>query len=137
MFYFSFLTVAPFGGHQPSFTLDNYRTFFAKELYRGLAWKSLVLGFHVTLGCVVIGYPAALILAKLVRSRWREAVFLLIILPFWSNGLVRTFSWTMVLRNGGLLDRAIQLVFRRRRRSTCSIPTRRSSSGSSTPSCPT
>src|SRR5207237_490126 len=43
MFYFSFLTVAPFGGHHPSLTLDNYRTFFAKELYRSLAWKSLVL----------------------------------------------------------------------------------------------
>ena len=111
MFYFSLLTVAPFGGHQPSLTLDNYRTFFAKELYRSLAWQALVLGFHVTLGCVVIGYPAALILAKLIRNRWREAVFLLIILPFWSNGLVRTFSWTMVLRSGGLLDRAIQLVF--------------------------
>ena len=69
MFYFSFLTVAPFGGHHPSLTLDNYRTFYAKELYRSLAWKSLVLGFHVTLGCVLIGYPAALILAKLVRSR--------------------------------------------------------------------
>ena len=111
MFYFSLLTVAPFGGHQPSLTLDNYRTFFAKELYWSLAWQALVLGFHVTLGCVVIGYPAALILAKLIRNRWREAVFLLIILPFWSNGLVRTFSWTMVLRSGGLLDRAIQLVF--------------------------
>src|SRR6266478_2553844 len=79
MFYFSFLTVAPFGGHQPSLTLDNYRTFFAKDkdLYRSLTWQALVLGFHVTLGCVLLGYPAALILAKLVRRRWREAVFLL------------------------------------------------------------
>ena len=110
MFYFSFLTVAPFGGHQPSLTLDNYRAFFAKDLYQFLTWRSLTLGFHVTVGCVLIGYPAALILAKVVRSRWREAVFLLIILPFWSNGLVRTFSWTMVLRNGGMLDRVVQLV---------------------------
>jgi spermidine/putrescine transport system permease protein len=111
MFYFSFLTVAPFGGRVPRLTLDNYRTFFAKELYWSLAWRSLVLGFHVTVGCILIGYPAALVLAKLIRSRWREAMFLLIILPFWSNGLVRTFSWTMVLRNGGFLDRAIWLVF--------------------------
>ena len=33
-----------------------------------------------------------------MKGRWREAIFLLIILPFWSNALVRTFSWTMVLR---------------------------------------
>ena len=39
-----------------------------------------------------------LALAKYVKGRWREAIFLLIILPFWSNALVRTFSWTMVLR---------------------------------------
>jgi spermidine/putrescine transport system permease protein len=33
-----------------------------------------------------------------VKGSWREALFLLVILPFWSNALVRTFSWTMVLR---------------------------------------
>jgi spermidine/putrescine transport system permease protein len=43
-------------------------------------------------------------LAKYVHGRWREAIFLLIILPFWSNGLVRVYSWTMVLREGGFLD---------------------------------
>src|SRR5262249_19181074 len=79
-------------------------------LYQFLIWRSLKLGFHVTLFCLLLGYPAALVLAKVMRSRWREAVFLLIILPFWSNGLVRTFSWTMVLRDGGLIDALIRLV---------------------------
>jgi spermidine/putrescine transport system permease protein len=111
MLYFSFLTVAPLGGRTASFTLDNYRAFFTKPLYQFLVWRSLKLGFHVTLFCVLIGYPAALVLAKVIRSRWREAIFLLIILPFWSNGLVRTFSWTMVLRNGGLADMLVRLVY--------------------------
>jgi spermidine/putrescine transport system permease protein len=111
MLYFSFLTVAPIGGRTASFTLDNYRAFFTKPLYQFLAWRSIKLGFHVTLFCVLIGYPAALVLAKVIRSRWREAIFLLIILPFWSNGLVRTFSWTMVLRNGGLADMLVRLVY--------------------------
>ena len=56
------------------------------------------LALYVTALCLLIGYPAAFGLAKHVRGRWREALFLLIILPFWSNALVRTFSWTMVLR---------------------------------------
>src|SRR5215510_2500562 len=98
MLYFSFLTVAPFGGRQAEFTLANYLAFFQKEVYRTNALRSLILGFYVTLGCLVVGYPAALILAKRIRGRWREAIFLLIVLPFWSNALVRTFSWTMVLR---------------------------------------
>src|SRR5690606_285894 len=54
-------------------------------------------------------FPAALALARHVRGRWREALFLLVILPFWSNALVRAFSWTMVLRDNGLLDGAIRL----------------------------
>jgi spermidine/putrescine transport system permease protein len=111
MLYFSFLTVAPIAGRTASFTLDNYRAFFEKPLYQFLTWRSIKLGVHVTLFCVLVGYPAALVLAKVIRSRWREAIFLLIILPFWSNGLVRTFSWTMVLRNGGLIDTLIRLVY--------------------------
>ena len=109
MFYFSFLSALPLPGRSVSFTLDNYRTIFTKELYLINAKRSLLLGFHVTLGCIVIGYPAALALAKYVRGRWREAVFLLIVLPFWSNGLVRTFSWTMVLRKDALLDWFVRL----------------------------
>jgi len=110
MLYFSFLTMAPIGGRQPSLTLAQYLTFFEKEFYRVLAWRSLLLGVHVTLACVLIGYPAALVLARHVRGRWREALFLLTVLPFWSNALVRTFSWTMVLRSDGLVDQAIHAI---------------------------
>lgn len=107
MLFFSFLTVAPIGGREAQFTTEQYLTFIDKDFYRTLTWRSLRLGFDVTLACVLIGYPAALALAKYVRGRWREAIFLLIVLPFWSNALVRTFSWTMVLREGGFLDSAI------------------------------
>lgn len=109
MFCFSFLSTLPLPGRSVSFTFDNYRTIFTKELYLINAKRSLLLGLHVTLGCILIGYPAALALAKYVRGRWREAIFLLIVLPFWSNGLVRTFSWTMVLRKDALLDWFIRL----------------------------
>ena len=65
----------------------------------------------MTLVCLLIGYPAAYALAKRVKGRWREAIFLLIVLPFWSNALVRIFSWTMVLRSNGIIDLAVQSVF--------------------------
>jgi spermidine/putrescine transport system permease protein len=111
MVYFSFLTVVPWGGRDASFTFAHYAAFFEKSLYRVNAWRSLRLGFHVTLGCLLIGYPAALILAKHIRGRWREALFLLIVLPFWSNALVRIFSWTMVLRGDGFIDRGLHDVW--------------------------
>ena len=111
MLFFSFLTVAPFGGREAELTLEHYHAYAERDFYRTLTWRSLRLGFDVTVGCILIGYPAAFALARYVRGRWREALFLLIVLPFWSNALVRTFSWTMVLRDGGLLDGAIRSLF--------------------------
>jgi spermidine/putrescine transport system permease protein len=98
MLYFSFLSASPLTGKETFFTLQHYRAFFEKSIYWYNAWRSVELGLYVTVLCLIIGYPAALGLAKHVKGRWREAIFVLIILPFWSNALVRTFSWTMVLR---------------------------------------
>lgn len=98
MLYFSFLSATPIGGRTAHFTLANYTDFFTKHIYWYNAWRSFELGLYVTGICLLIGYPAAFCLAKRIKGRAREAMFLLIILPFWSNGLVRTFSWTMVLR---------------------------------------
>jgi spermidine/putrescine transport system permease protein len=94
-----------------SFTLDNYAAYFGKPFYWSLTRWSIELGFWVTLFCLLIGYPAAYALAKRVKGRWREATFLLIVLPFWSNALVRIFSWTMVLRPNGIVDLGVQSLF--------------------------
>lgn len=110
MLYFSFLTVAPFGGRESELTFKHYANFFAKDFYLFLTWRSLQLGLWVTVVCILVGYPAALVLAKTVKGRSREALLLLVVLPFWSNALVRVFSWTMVLRSDGLVDRLLDSV---------------------------
>ena len=110
MVFFSFMTDLPLSGKPWAFTLGNYAAFFSQSLYLTLLLASLRLGLEVTLWCIVIGYPAAYVLAKVLKGRSREAIFLLVILPFWSNGLVRIFSWAMVLREGGILDTALNAV---------------------------
>jgi spermidine/putrescine transport system permease protein len=110
MAFFSFMTDLPLSGKDWSFTVQNYVAFFTGGVYLTLLGSSLRLGLEVTLWCVVIGFPAAYVLAKVLKGRSREAIFLLIILPFWSNGLVRIFSWAMVLREGGILDTALNAV---------------------------
>ena len=110
MLYVSLLDVSPLRNLPASFTLANYAAFFERPFYRDLTLWSLELGAVVTALCVLIGFPAALALARSVPGRWREALFLMVILPFWSNALVRTFSWTMVLRPDGMLDGALRLV---------------------------
>ncbi|WP_425364972.1 ABC transporter permease [Jiella endophytica] len=110
MVYFSLLTSMSPSGQSATLTLGNYATFFSDPLYATLLVRSLELGLIVTLVCVLIGFPAAYVLAKIFKGRAREAIFLLVILPFWSNSLVRVFSWSMVLREGGILDTALNAI---------------------------
>jgi spermidine/putrescine transport system permease protein len=110
MLYFSFLAKSPLLTEVAPLTLKQYRLFIEKDFYRYLTGRSLLLGLYVTAACIAIGYPVALVLARYVKGRSREAILLLIVLPFWSNALVRVFSWTMVLRGDGLLDQGIRLV---------------------------
>src|SRR5262252_3866327 len=77
MLYFSFLTVAPFGNRVAEPTLGNYIDYFRKGFYLTLTGRSLWLGVWVTALCLLLGFPAALALAKYVKGRWREAHFLL------------------------------------------------------------
>src|SRR5215510_9412401 len=110
MLYCSFLAKSPLIPAPVSYTLKHYAAFIDRPVNQQLMLWSLQLGAIVTICCLVVGYPAALALAKVIKGRWREAMFLMVVLPFWSNALVRTFSWTMVLRPGGLADQAIHLV---------------------------
>jgi spermidine/putrescine transport system permease protein len=110
MAFFSLLSEVPFDGRDWHFTIANYRAFFETGTYATLLWKSLKLGLVVTAVSVVVGFPCAYVLAKVVKGRAREALFLLVILPFWSNSLVRIFSWAIVLRGNGVLDRAVNAV---------------------------
>ena len=104
MLYYSFLSDVPIGSREVSWTLENYGTFFEKAFYSELMLRSFKLGAEVTAFCLLLGFPCALTLAKSIGGRTKEALFLLIILPFWSNALVRIFSWTMVLRGNGILE---------------------------------
>ncbi|MCR9136504.1 MAG: ABC transporter permease [Alphaproteobacteria bacterium] len=110
MLFFSFLSEAPFGDREWFVTAANYMEFFEKGFYLKLLVRSLTLGLVVTGFCILIGFPCAFVLAKTIKGRWREALFLLVILPFWSNSLVRIFSWAIVLRGNGVIDSVLDLI---------------------------
>jgi spermidine/putrescine transport system permease protein len=110
MLYFSFLSDVPFGNREWQFTFENYQAFFHTSTYAKLLWKSILLGLIVTVVSVIIGFPCAYVLAKTIKGRAREALFLIVILPFWSNSLVRIFSWAIVLRGNGVLDLGLNAI---------------------------
>ena len=110
MLYFSFLSDIPFGDVEWNYSTENYAAFFQTSTYATLLWKSIRLGLSVTVISVIVGFPCAYVLAKVINGRSREALFLLVILPFWSNSLVRIFSWAIMLRGNGFLDLGLNAI---------------------------
>ncbi|MCC7360143.1 MAG: ABC transporter permease [Anaerolineales bacterium] len=89
----------------PVFTLGNYVDFF-DPLYLGIFLHSLQIGVTVTAICVLVGYPLAYFIAAR-PPRWRDALLLLVMIPFWTNFLVRTYALKQVLGADGLVNSAL------------------------------
>lgn len=86
----------------PHFTAGNYLQFF-DPLYLGIFWNSVRIALIVTLGCILIGYPLAFYISQR-HPRWRNALLLLVIIPFWTNFLVRTYALKSALATDGLIN---------------------------------
>jgi len=86
----------------PVFTLVNYRDFF-DLLYLGIFGHSVRIGSVVTLICILVGYPLAYFIAQR-PPRWRNALMLLVMIPFWTNFLVRTYALKQVLGAEGIIN---------------------------------
>jgi spermidine/putrescine transport system permease protein len=105
--FYSFLTPGPTGRVIWQFTLDNYITLFTRDIYVNAYVRSVGIGLLTTLICLLIAYPLALFVVQRT-PRWRGVLLFLILIPFWTNFLVRTYAWMIILSNNGLLNTLIQ-----------------------------
>jgi len=117
MLFISFVERGRAGGIKlpPVYTVENYRQLFNScvsqfagpecnpFLYLGIFGHSVRIGLVVTFLCIVIGYPLAYFMAK-QKQVWRDALMVLVIIPFWTNFLVRTYALKSVLATEGLLN---------------------------------
>ena len=83
--------------------LANYRQTL-ETLYLGIAWRSLWMAALTTVLCLAIGFPAAYALALVAPRRRRGLLLGLVVVPFWSSFLIRTYAWMFILRSEGLLN---------------------------------
>jgi spermidine/putrescine transport system permease protein len=95
---FSFGTRAPSGGYVPGFTLDNYQTAVNQV---DPFTTSLVMASLGTLGCLLVGLPLAYFIATRA-GRHKGLLILLLVIPFWTSFLIRTYAWLIVLGPGVL-----------------------------------
>ena len=77
-------------------TFENYQRFFTDAIYVELFFKSFCYAAVTTLLCLLLAYPLALTIARSAK-RYREVLVLLVILPFWSNFLIRVYAWMIIL----------------------------------------
>jgi spermidine/putrescine transport system permease protein len=117
----SFLQRGRYGGVELEFTLDAYQRML-NPIFLGVFSDSLQMALITTILCLIFGYPLAYFIAR-ANPRWRNALLLLVILPFWTNFLVRTYAWMIILRQEGLvntillnlqvIDQPLELLFTR------------------------
>ncbi|HEY4175127.1 MAG TPA: ABC transporter permease subunit [Rhodopila sp.] len=88
------------------FTLDNLRLVASDPLYRDALLRSLRVAGISTLICLVMGFPAALAIAR-APARWRNALLLAVMLPFWTGFLMRINAWIGLLSDDGLIVRLL------------------------------
>ncbi|WP_135828450.1 ABC transporter permease [Halorussus halobius] len=98
MFGLSFLTDLP----PAPFTLDNYVKFFSTSVYVDVLWQTAVITIQTTVVALVLGYLLAYSLVRFTRRA--STLLLLVILPFWTNYIVRMYAWINILQQDGALD---------------------------------
>jgi putative spermidine/putrescine transport system permease protein len=86
-----------------AFSLDHYRRLFEVEAYLRVLRTTLTIGLQVTVICLLIGYPLAYFLSTL-ESKWSRPLLILVLIPFWTSFLVRTYAWMVLLQRRGVIN---------------------------------
>jgi spermidine/putrescine transport system permease protein len=90
---------APEGGYQAAFTAAQYANLPARAT---AFWNTLLLAPAGALACLAAGYPVAYFLALRTATRWRMLLLALLVIPFWTSLLMRTYAWMYILGSRGL-----------------------------------
>ena len=114
---FSFLEPNPYGGVKAVGSFDAYvKLFFEYDLedqlvfnpgYINIVWRSFHLSIMATVLCLVVGFPVAYYITLQPENK-RNFYIYLVTIPFWTNLLIRTFAWIIILGRGGVIELPLQ-----------------------------
>ncbi|WP_063816426.1 ABC transporter permease [Pedosphaera parvula] len=98
----SFMSRGDYGEIELPFTIENYKRLLGfgmlgfDSLYPIILFRSLTLGIGTALACVITGLPLAFFIARL-PARFKTPALTLVVIPFWTNLLIRTYAWQILL----------------------------------------
>jgi spermidine/putrescine transport system permease protein len=102
---YSLLTRGAYGGVMRPWTGENYKRVF-DSIYGEILWRSFWLAGVSTLFCLILGFPLALYIAR--AGNRRTLLLNLVMLPFWTSFLIRTYAWMFLLRDTGLINTVLE-----------------------------
>lgn len=119
MLLYSFLQRDTYGGIQ---AIDNHWQYIVsfqwisnyvrslQPIYVEIYWRSLVMAVVTTLLCLVIGYPMAYYISLKIKPSLKNLMLTLVVIPFWTSFLIRTYAWIIILRSEGLVNQALMAL---------------------------
>ena len=93
-----------------TFTLDNFRELFERDVYRDVAWRTIRMAFLVTLADAVLAFPIAYYMARVASPRVRNLLIVAVLMPLWANYLVKAYAWRTMLGEQGILNWALDPI---------------------------
>jgi ABC-type spermidine/putrescine transport system permease subunit I len=90
---------------EPTWTVGNYVALAGDSVFLHVFWTTFRTAVAVTMGCLLLGYPVALVLVR--PGRMASLTLLVVLLPFWTSILVRSYAWMVLLGRRGLLNETL------------------------------
>ncbi len=103
VFVYSFLKRGVYGQLVWEFNLQNYVRVI-DPLYLSILWRSVLMALGNTLLCLLFAYPFAYYIARMENTRNRNLLLVFVMIPFWTNFLIRTYAWRVILGNDGPIN---------------------------------
>lgn len=97
---YAFLTKGTYGGVQIIFTLKNFNVFF-EPIFLKILFRTIYISIVVTFITILLAIPTAYFIAK---SKFKQELLILVIIPFWTNFLIRIYAWISILGSNGFLN---------------------------------
>ncbi len=114
---FSFMPADPYGGVDPGFTTEAYvQILYERDfddllvfdpIYLKIIGRSVSLALLATLGCLLLGLPVAYYITR-QTPRMQSMLLYLVTIPFWTNLLVRTYAWILILATDGVIEQPLK-----------------------------
>jgi spermidine/putrescine transport system permease protein len=102
MLVYSFGRRGTLGGVELGFSLQSYAAVL-DPTYLRIVVRSIVFSALTTAICLLMGYPVAYYIGR-AGERWRNLLLMLVMVPFWTSFLIRTYAWVTILKSEGLLN---------------------------------